>query len=148
MVMHHAHHKQRVQWPLSRRREDKKQPHAPDVAAIQAWAASWGSLGGGSLCPRRLGVCSCQNRPARMPQRGRLGHLSLQPVSALTPGSWRGLTAQLNGCWVTALPSYRQLLCVRPGGRVEAEGKKQNDSNKTRRGGLSGTVRPGWCLPA
>lgn len=115
MVMRHAHHKQRVQWPLSRRREDKKQPHAPDVTAVQAWAASWGSLGGGSLCPRRLGVYSCQNRPARVPQRGRLGHLGPQPVSTLTPGSWRGLTAQLNGCWVTALSSYRQLLCVRPG---------------------------------
>lgn len=59
MVMHHAHHKQRVQWPLSRRREDRELPPAPDLAAVQAWAASWGSLGRGSLCPRRLGVCSC-----------------------------------------------------------------------------------------
>lgn len=116
MVMHHAHHKQRVQWPLSRRREDKELPHAPDIAAIQAWAASWGSLGQGSLCPRRLGACSCQNRPALMPQRGRLWATSVPSLSApshwaspqgpCSPGSWRGLTAQLNGCWATALSSY------------------------------------------
>lgn len=51
MVMHHAHHM------LPQRREDKELPHAPDIAAIQAWAASWVSLGRGSLCPRRLGWC-------------------------------------------------------------------------------------------
>lgn len=55
MVMHHALHKQRVQGPLSRRREDEKQPHAPDIAAIQAitpgahWAGA-ASAPGGVVC--------------------------------------------------------------------------------------------------
>lgn len=56
-------------------------------------------------------MCSCENRPVLMPQRGRLWATSVPSLSApshwaspqgpCSPGSWRGLTAQLNGCWVT-----------------------------------------------